>query len=253
MSEDQKFLEDETLPHDPVFDGAVAIICCAVLDRVEPENFESLTIAMSKYGRERIRFMAHEKTCVWDARNHLAHRFLATDAQYLIFVDNDHLVPCGSSSYFNTRGRVQLPEHIAGKNFIQRMLSHGSDLGIIGASYFDRQVGTQLQCSRGCGSMAEAGFNERYKRGEITGIGEVLWTATGGMRIHRSVFEAIKKNVAKFPEIQPVREGTRWGFFTPNRVGLGEDVAFCHRARQSGFKVWQDYDLRMLHKAHHFN
>jgi GT2 family glycosyltransferase len=73
------------------------------------------------------------------------------------------------------------------------------------------------------------------------------------MRIHRSVFETIKKNVAKFPEISPVKEGGRWGFFTPNRVGLGEDVAFCHRARMCGIKVWQDYDLRLLHKAHHFN
>lgn len=250
-------MSDYEMPHYEVFDGAKAILCCPVFDRVEPENFESLSIAMSRFGRQHLRFMAHEKTCVWDARNHLARRFLATDAEYLIFVDNDMLVPCGSAAYFNERGRKFGPERIpdaqAGLNFIARMLSHPPELGIVGASYLDRQVGTQIQCSRGCGTASEIGFNERYLRGEIRNVGEVIWTATGGMRIHRSAFELIKSHKGKFPEILPIKEGGRWGFFTPNRVGLGEDVAFCHRYRMCGGKVWQDFDLRILHKAHHFN
>ena len=255
MSEEQLTYGEEApeIAHDPVFDGAKAIVCCAVYMHVEPEAFESIVIAMSKFGREKLRFMAQEKTCVWDSRNHLARRFLETDADYMIFIDADHLIPCGSGGYFNARGRVSYPDKIAGINFFERMLSHPPEMGVVGASYYDRQIGKQIQCSRGCGSQAEIGFNDRFRRGEITGTGEVLWTATGGMRIHRSVLEAIMKNKAQFPEIQPIKEGGRWGFFTPNRVGLGEDVAFCYRARKCGIKIWQDYDLRMLHKAHHFN
>lgn len=247
--------EDGELPHFSVFDGAKAILCCAVFDRVEPENFESLSIAMSKYGRKQLRWMAQEKTTVWVSRELLAKRFLATDATYLIFVDNDMLVPCGNAYYFNTRGRQDppLPDRIAGLNFFDRILSHPPEMGIVGASYKDRQVGKEFQCSRGCGTNSEAGFNKQMERCELTGTGEVLWTATGGMRIHRSVFETIMKNKGKFPEIEPIKVGGRWGFFTPNRVGLGEDVAFCHRARQCGIKVWQDFDLRLLHKSHHWN
>jgi hypothetical protein len=238
--------------HSPLFDGAQAIICMAVLYHVEPEAFESIAIAMSKFGRDKLRFMAQEKTVVHESRNRLAHRFLETDAEYLIFIDADMVIPCGNATYFNKRCMVQLPDHIAGMNALERLLSHPSSMGIVGASYFDRQVGKQLQCSRGCGNYAEAGFNDRYRRGDITGVGEVLWTATGGMRIHRRVFEAILEQKEKFPEAIPVK-GKIFGFFTPHRVGLGEDVAMCARARMAGFKIWQDYDLRFLHKGRIFH
>jgi hypothetical protein len=259
MSEEQliygagEMIEPEVpgfMDHSPMFDGAKAILCVAVYMHVEPECFESLTIAMSRFGREQVRFMSQEKTLIHESRNRLAHRFLETDSDWMIFIDADMAIPCGNATYFNQRFRQNLPERIAGVNSIQRLLSHPSSMGIVGATYFDRQFGTQIQCSRGCGSQAEPGFNDRYRRGEITGVHEVLWTATGGMRIHRSVFDAIKKNKDKFPEILPIKEGGIWGFFTPNRVGLGEDVAFCYRTRLSGIKVWQDFDLRFLHKGH---
>jgi len=241
------------MDHSPMFDGAKAILCMAVYMHVEPEAMESLMIAMSRFDRTVLRFMSQEKTCVWESRNRLAHRFLETDSDWMIFIDADMAIPCGNATYFNTRFRQKLPDRIAGMNAIQRLLSHSGNIGVIGASYFDRQIGTQLQCSRGCGTMAEVGFNERFRRGEVTGVHEVLWTATGGMRIHRSVFEKIRDNKDKFPEIIPRKEGGIWGYFTPHRVSMGEDVAFCARARLSGFKIWQDFDLRFMHKSHHFN
>jgi len=241
------------IEHSPVFDGGVAVLCVAVYMYVEPEAMESTTIAMSKFGRDKLRWMSQEKTCVWESRNRLTHRYLNTDAPYQIFVDADMAMPCGNATYFNQRFRKNLPERTAGLNGITRLLSHPPSMGVVGASYFDRQIGKQLQCSRGCGSHMEPGFNVRFERGEFTGVGEVLWTATGGMRIHRGVFEAIKAKSADFPEIVPRKEGGIWGFFTPHRVSMGEDVAFCARARHCGFKIWQDYDLRFLHKAHHFN
>jgi hypothetical protein len=249
MSETEDPIQDLQTPHCPLFDGALAIVCMPVLYHVEPESFESITIAMSKFGREKLRFMAQEKTCVWESRNLLAQRFLRTDAEWMIFIDGDMFIPSGNADYFNSRARVKFPNHIAGLNFFERMLTHPNTYRVLGASYFDRMFGNQLQCSRGCGSSAEVGFNERYKRGEYSGVGEVLWTATGGMRIHRSVFEQIQKHKAKFPEMVPHKEGFRWGFFNPMKVGMGEDVAFCARARASGFKIWQDYDLRILHKG----
>lgn len=241
------------LDHSPLYDGAQAIICMPVLYHVEPETFESITIAMSKYGREKVRFMAQEKTVVHESRNRLAYRFLATDAEWMITADGDMGYPCGDAYYFRQRFRNQIPEHVAGMNFIERILLHEPEKLIVGGSYFDRQIGTQLQNSRGCGSRAEIGFNDRFRAGEYYGVHEVLWTATGLMRIHRSVFEAMKKHAEqKFPEIIPVAGRSVWGFFTPVRAGMGEDVAFCARARALGIKIWWDAELRAMHKGHCF-
>lgn len=249
---DQGVLDRGFVDHDPLFDGATMILCAAVLYQVEPEMFESVFSAAFRFSRQKVRFMSVEKTVVHEARNRLAYRFLNTDATYLQFIDQDILYPCGSAAYFNRRGKKNLPEWQAGLNFIERMMAHSASYGVIGGSYFDRVKGTDLQCSRGCGQYAEAGFNESYRSGQVRGIGEVLWTATGAMRIHRKVFEVMREEGPKiFPEIVPGK-GDIYGFFTPVRVGAGEDVSFCYRARRLGFKIWQDYDLRVLHKGTDF-
>ena len=247
-------LEGEwTVDHSPLFDGATVIICMPVLYHVEPESFESIVIAMSRFNRKKVRFMAQEKTCVWESRNRLVWRFLKTDAEWMLFIDADMGVPCGDADYFNNRFKVNLPTHIAGVNAISKFLGHSRDKLIVGASYPDRQFGTQYQNSRGCGSHAEIGFNDRYRQGYYNGVGEVLWTATGAMRIHRSVFDILRKNADKFQEIVPLKPDGIWGFFNPRRVGMGEDVSFCARARLCGIKTWLDYDLRFSHKGtkHH--
>lgn len=244
-------IEDQS--ESRVLTGGKIVLAMPILYHVEPETFDSVMIATSRFGREHVRFMSEKRTLVHEGRNRLVHRFLhAADADYILFLDGDMLFPCGHAPYFNKAAGQIYPARICEMNFIERMLSHGPEYAVIGGTYFDRVVGRDIQCSRGVGNHAEANFTDRYHRGEITGISEVLWTATGCMRIHRNVFETIAKNIKRFPEIDPVL-GNRIGFFHPARTGIGEDVSFCARARACGFKIWQDWDLRCLHKGVKFH
>lgn len=216
-------------PVESVDTGAKAVVLVPVQYHTEPEMEETLFAAISKYGRDRIRRRSITRTCIWRARDILAHSFLTEyDAQYAIMVDGDMVVPTGAKDGLITRLRSNNPirQDQAALNFIDRLLSHPESYGVVGAAYFDRQVGAQLQVSMGVGAYEVRGFNDRYRQGIVRGLMDCEWVATGGMRIHRRVFEKIKAAGNKFPEIVPSQPTQAWGYFTPNRVNLGEDVAF---------------------------
>ena len=86
--------------------------------------------------------------------------------------------------------------------------------------------------------------------GENGGLYEVIYSATGFMYTHRSVYETIIKN----ENMQRVKI---WGgqyqvypFFYPLLVNgeyLGEDFAFCHRIRNTGIKLYCDTRIQLAH------
>jgi len=245
-----------TAPVTSIDTGAKAVVLIPVMYHTEPEMEETLAACVSKFGRDKVRRRSITRTTIWTARDILAHAFLTEyDAEYAIFIDGDQVLPTGAKDGLITRVRSQTPirPDQAMFNFIERMLNHDPKYGVIGAAYFDRQNGVSLQVSMGVGAYEVNGFNDRYRKGQVRGIMNCEWVATGGMRIHRRVFAKIKANSARFPEIVPSDPARPWGYFTPNRVNLGEDVAFCARANLSGEKIWFDADLRILHKAVIFN
>lgn len=236
--------------------GARAVVLIPVQYHTEPEMEETLAAALSKFGRDRIRRRSVTRTTIWTARDLLAHAFLNEyDAEYAIFIDGDMVLPTGAKDGLITRLRSTNPirPDQAAFNFFDRILSHDPKYGVVGAAYFDRQGGASLQVSMGVGAYEVMGFNERYRKGIVRGLHDCEWVATGGMRIHRRVFEKMKAAGGRFPEIVPSDPKRPWGFFTPNRVNVGEDVAFCARANLLREKVWFDADLRLMHKAVIFN
>lgn len=78
------------------------------------------------------------------------------------------------------------------------------------------------------------------------GLVEVARSGTGFMRIHRSVFEAMKR-----AEIAYFNHGEeQWNFFPVGVVNgeyLSEDWAFCDRARELGFRVMLDSRIQTRH------
>lgn len=231
------------------YQGGKIAVLVPTMYQIEPEMFESFFVAAQHFGREKLRFISRERTCIWVARNILAQRFLATDAEYALFIDADMCLPCGAPEFFRKRFRNALPDRWAAVNAITRIMSHPASIGIVGGAYFDRQIGSQLQCSRGVGSAEEIGFNDRFRRGEVTGLVECTWVATGFLRIARWVFEKIAQHEKLFPEMVPAKEGAPLGFFTPFRVGQGEDVAFAGRAGKVGIKSFLDAEIRLMHKG----
>lgn len=82
---------------------------------------------------------------------------------------------------------------------------------------------------------------------------EIEYAATGFMAVHRKVIDAM------VPTMEIVHEDQPWAFwpmFTPliaamgpARAYLSEDWAFCHRARELGFKVYVDPTIKLEHLA----
>jgi hypothetical protein len=93
--------------------------------------------------------------------------------------------------------------------------------------------------------------------GKGGGLRELLFCGFGFVYTRREVYESIKQRSHLpdcnqrfgppitpwfFPELAP--DGAGWWY-------LAEDYAFCHRARQCGFKVMADTTIRLTHVGRH--
>lgn len=208
-------------------------------------------------------FVAH-------TRNTVADLFLETDVEWMLTIDDDMVVPFGNSAWFNAFTRFNLPEKFAGVNAMDRLLSHGKTL--VGGLYFGRHPFGPPMYAEGCNDAAEAA---RARMAPQDAVKPTRWVGTGCMLVHRSVFLDIEK---MFPRL--ARKGKRGGqWFTStehdlvaavddakralaagdNRralqlldeashsknssLGMGEDVAFCLRAKQAGHQPYVDFGL----------
>jgi hypothetical protein len=87
--------------------------------------------------------------------------------------------------------------------------------------------------------------------GREGGVIEIAYAAAGFLCIHRDVFLALQETL---PLCNETFDAPFHPFFMP-MVGsdkgkpwyLGEDFAFCERARRAGFKIYADTSIRLHH------
>lgn len=198
--------------------------------------FTLLAMALD-FGRDKIRFdMSIGDAMVYHSRNTLAQKFLDTDAKYMLMIDDD-IIPCiGRPQWM--RATVQAARTIADiplqRHVLHRLIGSGQKL--IGGAYFGRQEGAGLMCS-----APDLAPRVRVYEDSIV---PVEWVATGCMLVHRTVLEDI---MAKFPELKPEKPGQPFDFFHPIKSTMGEDVSFCHRAKQAGHQCHIDLGLPVFH------
>lgn len=207
------------------------------------------------------------------SRNKLAAGFLQTKMEWMLTIDDDMVVPWGNAKLFNSFTRFNLAERFAGRNTLDRLLSHGKTL--VGGLYFGRW--RHGKAMYGEGSDPD---ELRYaKRGPYDLIKPTRWVGTGCMLIHRSVLLDIEK---EFPHLARGKDGKGGQWFTssehdlrqafevvkdwPNAeeamkylraaaakskrhssLGMGEDVQFCIRATQAGHQPYVDMGLLCGH------
>ena len=196
-------------------------------------------IAMAlDFGRDKIRFdMAIGDSKIEHARNRLAHKFLETDAKWMMMIDDD-IIPCIGrpewSRYWvqNVRGLADLPLQ---RHVLHRLIGAGKTL--VGASYFGRQEGGALMASDQSLAPRARVYEDK--------VVEVDWVATGCILIHRKVFEDIR---AKFgDELKIDVPDYDYDYFRPFDSAHGEDVSFCKRAKQAGHQPHLDLGLPVSH------
>lgn len=198
--------------------------------------FAMIAMALD-FGRDKIRFdMSIGDSMVYHSRNRLAEKFLQTDAKYLLMIDDD-IIPCiGRPAWM--RSTVQSAQNVIDlplqRHIIHRLLNSRKTL--IGGAYFGRQEGAKLMCS----DQNLAASAKRYD--DI--ISPVNWVGTGCLLIHRSVFNDIKR---KYPELATANPDAPFDYFLPMAGHIGEDVAFCHRAKEAGHQPHVDLGTPVFH------
>lgn len=152
------------------------------------------------------------------ARNRAATLFLATDIEYLFFVDMDIAFT---------------------RQHVFRLFD--SDEPIIGGMYFIKTTKRLLPCFvhfAGKGGLLRTG-----------GVENVARTGTGFMRIHRSVFEKLKETTATYKDADGLVDYDFFPVGPSSDEYLAEDWGFCDLAREAGFKIMLDTGIQVLHEG----
>lgn len=219
-------------------------------------------------------------------RNSIGTAFLKSDLEWLLMVDDDMLLPVGSTEVFRAHTGFDFPEKFMAWNALDRLMSHGKTL--VGALYFGRQSKNDPAVFNEAAGNKQ--INDFLRRGPVDELRQTRWVGTGCMLIHRKVFEDIEK---KFPRLAR-KNGNEGNWFTSteagllerlealrdrflgkrlggeeayellaglekslalakqeNTLGLGEDVSFCLRAAEAGHPAFVDLGLRVGHIGNH--
>jgi len=190
------------------------------------------------FGRDKIRFdMAIGDSKIEHARNRLAHKFLETDAKWLMMIDDD-IIPCiGRPAWFRywvqaARSLADLPLQ---RHVLHRLVGAGKTL--VGASYFGRQEGGALMASDQTLAPRARAYEDK--------VVEVDWVGTGCILIHRKVFEDIRSKFGD--ELKIDVPDYDYDYFRPFDSAHGEDVSFCKRAKDAGHQSHLDLGLPVFH------
>lgn len=199
-----------------------------------PATTWALVAAAADLGRGKMRMdIRWGDAVIRNSRNKLADLFMATNAKWSVWLDDDVVPPIGRAAF--TRDICHLtpqkyPDAVGNRNFIQRLISHGKTM--VGGVYYGRD-GTGVP-------VFSQGRVDRLARDQAKAMtGNLIatqWIGTGCLAVHRSVYLDIQK---KFPELAPTATRPYWDYFKMDD-DTGEDVAFCIRAKESGHQPYAD-------------
>lgn len=202
-----------------------------------------LTHKLAAAGHSAYQVSMTNESLITRARNTLAHEFLKSDADALLFIDSDH--------GFNS-------------DDIVKMVNSGKD--VIGAIYPMKSINwdnvrkaalagrENLEAYSGSFAINFLNEEQQFKGDEPFKVRDI---GTGMLFIHRRAFEQVKPLVkvyknnaisASMPFGEPVHE-----FFPtmiteePESILLSEDYAFCHLYRETGGTVYAAPWVRITH------
>ena len=161
------------------------------------------------------------KTEQFRARNSIVEGALQTGCDYLMFLDDDHVIDWETTPGPNPR-----------YGMIEKFLEHfenDPDLGIVGALYYHRGGDCRPVLMR----EGEQGGYYWLRDDEILGKYQEVDIQGGGcMMLRMSMFDKIKS-----PWFEP-------------EFDLGTDIQICKKAKEAGFKVACDTSISIGHVLH---
>ena len=186
---------------------------------------------------------------VFDNRDTLVQRFLDSGAEWSLWLDDDHIFPCGDAAWFKRVTGAKWPDMYCGVPTINRLLAVAKITGkkIVGACYFDRA---------GLGTPSfSAGRDDAMLRNSLRNVGPrdqqivTPWTGSGCLLVHRQVYLDI---IRTHPQDAVTDRATKpWIHFAHHFFSKindsGDDVSFCMRARAAGHEIIVDLATMCYH------
>lgn len=190
-------------------------------DHVSPETLEDYTRFCFYLGRntDHDYFMAiKSKSEQFRARNSIVDAAIQIDADYLLFLDDDHVINWENS--FESSSRYGFVEKLV------RHLEDDSQRAIVGCLYYHRGG----ECRPVLMKQGDDGGYYYMRDDEITGsLQEVAVQGGGCMLIDMNLFSRIPS-----PWFEP-------------ETGLGTDLQICQKAKEAGRTVWCDTSIVLGH------
>lgn len=216
------------------WEGRDVCLCLPVYQDVPQAHYFTMLCTVMKYRMALRMEFRGDDSMITRSRNHLARRFLKTEATWSIWFDSDMVFPIGHAGVYSTMTNMRgVPEKFMALNTIERLISHKRT--IIAGCYWDRKGGGRLIAGGGGAILNPIPSDTLHA---------VHFAGTGCIAIHRQVFLDV---AAKFPETYSDDSlGNECGFFTniqtPQRM-LGEDESFGKRATDAGHPTYLDLGL----------
>jgi hypothetical protein len=219
----------------------------------------------------------HGDAFVAHSRNSCVDLFLKSTCDWMLTIDDDMVVPFGSAKWFNGNTGFNLKEPFASFNALERLLA--AEKTLVGALYFGRHRHGAPMFGEGANTPGMAAHARKAPHDEVV---PTRWVATGCLLIHRAVYEAIEKrypNLARkggrgghwftssehsaIRDLELLQDLLSKGPMTGEKclmayekveqalarartnssLGMGEDVALCIRANESGHVAHVDLGL----------
>jgi len=229
----QMVLDDNPIRiQDPntLFPDAKIYIGSCVYRDVSPWTYKATHVLRHRYG-ERLGLLVEAGTDLPLKRNRLVERFLKTDADWLLWLDDDMAPPIGYPSE-SAKWGAKFDPSWNGVDVLERLMSH--EKTFVSALCFDRGgAGVPMFAEgRNDPTIAE-NIRSTTPRDELRATD---WVGSGCALVHRKVFEDIHQ---KIPDIR-TPDHIPDGYYTALGHGYGEDTSFAIRAKESGHQPYVD-------------
>lgn len=188
------------------------LIAVPCMDMVSAPFSQSLA-TLNKVGECYVSFIVG--SLIYDSRNTLCKQALQVGADYILWFDSDMVIP---------------------PDTMQKMLKHMEEgKNIVTGLYFRRSPKYNPVLFKTLeevdGKCQWSPYNDYPK----DSVFEVAGCGFGCVMMKTSILEDIALQTGNW--------------FEPY-VGAGEDIAFCLRARESGYKIWCDSTIKLGHCGH---
>jgi hypothetical protein len=212
---------------DDPFDGAKIYIATATHRDISPWTAKAIEVMRYRY--KTLGYLQEVGSSIHLVRNRLAEKFVKTNADWMLSLDDDMAPPIGFPAE-SAKWGAKFDQSFNRTDVIERLMSHGKTF--VSALYFDRG-------GQGIPMFAEGRNSPQIaadvRRGPVDKIQPTDWFGAGCSLIHRSVFTDM---LEKIPDIR-TPEGRPNGWYNP--LGdAGEDVSFAIRAKEIGHQPFID-------------